>query len=322
MRDVFVGNSYLYHKDKSLVKRIFFVIRKYKTLYLMLLPGMLFLFIFAYLPMGGIIIVFKEYYPWEGLLGSKWVGFKHVISFFTDQQFWKILQNTVLIALYKLIVGFPAPIVLALLLNELKNRLLKRFVQTVSYLPHFISWMIVAGFAYMFFGTNLGILNKLLVSIGFEPVSWYYRSDLWRGILVVSAVWKGIGWGSIIYLAAISGIDVQLYESAIIDGAGRFKRMMCITIPGIMPIAVIIFILSVGNLIREDFQQIFALVGLNRVLYETTDVIETFIFRTSLLEGTSYSYPAAVGLFQSVVALLMILATNYFAKKKEQEGIW
>ena len=294
---------------------------RYKYLYLMLIPGIVFLFIFCYVPMYGVTIAFKDYYPWTGFFGSEWVGLKHFAKFFNSAQFWNLLKNTLLITTYKLIVGFPAPIILALLLNELKNGSLKRVVQTVSYLPHFISWMVIAGMAYNFFGTDLGILNRILTTVGMEPVSWYARPDLWRSILVITAVWKGVGWGSIIYLAGISGINPELYESAQIDGAGKLRQAWSITLPSLMPIISIVFILNMGSLIREDFQQIFALVGNSTILRETTDVFETYIFRMSMLNG-SFSYPAAIGLFQSVIALLMIVGSNYLAKKTENQGIW
>jgi putative aldouronate transport system permease protein len=294
------------------------ILKKHKYLYIMLAPGIVFLFIFNYIPMYGVRIAFQDYFPW-GV--SEWVGFKHFVHLFNNREFFRIIRNTLLIASYKLIFAFPAPIILALLLNELRTGILKRFVQTVSYLPYFISWMVVAGIAYNFLASDLGFLNVILDMLGLQKIDWYYRPDLWRGILVVTGIWKNVGWGSIIYLAALSGISPEMYEASDIDGAGKIKQLFNITLPSISNIITIMLILHMGSFIKEDFQQIYSLMGNNTIIRETIDVLETNILRNVQLKGF-YSMPAALGLLQSIAALILVLGSNYLARKAGKEGLF
>jgi putative aldouronate transport system permease protein len=296
-------------------------IKKYHTLYIMFLPVVISLILFNYLPMWGILLSFKDYVPWHGFFGSKWVGLGNFRYVFSTPEFPRLLANTLLINVYKLILGFPAPIILALLLNEVKNNYFKKTFQTISYMPYFVSWIVISGIAYSLLNTNYGVLNTVLKAFGLEPIQWYIRSDLWRGILVGTNIWKNVGYNTIIYLAAIAGIDPTLYEAAIVDGAGRWKQTLHITLPSILPTASILFILGLGGMMYGDFGQTYALVGYNAPLYKTTDVLDFYIYRVGLQAG-KFSIGSALGLFQSAIGFLLIVMTNKLAKKMGGEGIW
>jgi len=306
---------------KSRISRSFAYISKTNQLYIMMIPGILLIFVFAYYPLYGLVIAFKDYYSWIGIENSEWVGFKNFISFFQSKDFPIIVKNTLGISGLRLIFAFPSAIILALLINELKNGLFKRTIQTISYLPYFISWMVVSGIAYNFLSTDMGVLNQILKYFGAQPVNWYTQPDAWWPILTITTIWKSMGWGSIAYLAAITSISPELYEAATIDGASKLKQVRHITIPGMMPVISITLILTIGSLIRDDFEQIYALVGANAILQKTTDVLGTWVFRTSILQS-DFSNATAVGLFQSVISLIMIIGANYFAKKTDNPGLW
>ncbi|AEE96955.1 ABC transporter permease [Mahella australiensis] len=308
-------------KNNSSQKGFIYNIKRYRNLYIMFLPVIICLILFNYLPMWGVILAFKDYVPWQGFWGSKWVGWNNFKFILASPDFPRLIRNTLLINIYKIIWGFPAPIILALLLNEVKNKYFKNTIQTISYLPYFISWIVVSGIMYNLLNTNFGVINNMLQSMGMEPVQWYGRADLWRSILVITNIWKSIGYSSIIYLAAISGIDPTLYEAAIVDGATRWQQTWHVTIPGIMPTVSILFILGIGGLMYGDFGQIYALVGYNSALYETTDVLDFYIYRVGM-QGGRFSIGTALGLFQSIVGFIMVVTTNYLAKKMGGEGIW
>lgn len=298
------------------------LIKKNKLYYLLLLPGVVYYLIFHYIPLYGIIVAFKDVTPFDGIEGifnSEWVGLRHFKDFTNSYYFWNIMRNTVLISFYKLLFGFPAPIILALLLNEVRGKLFKKTVQTISYLPHFLSMVIVAGLVTILLTTDGGLVNILLGKLGLEPIFFLGDKQYFRSVLVVSSIWKEIGWGSIIYLAAIAGIDPQLYEAARADGAGRLRQIWHITLPGMTFIIVFMFIFSIGGLLNAGFEQIFLLYS--PPVYEVADIIDTYVYRRGLME-MQYSFAAAVGLFKSVIALALILGTNYLAKKLKQEGIW
>lgn len=289
---------------------------------MLMLPGLLYYLIFHYIPMFGIIIAFKDVNPFEGVQGiftAKWVGFKHFINFFNSYYFWNVLGNTLAISLQKLILGFPAPIILALLLNEINNVYFKRVVQTISYMPHFISMVVMAGLVTTVLSTNGGLVNEILKLMGREPIFFLGEPKYFRAILVFSHIWKEVGWGSIIYLAAITSIDQEQYEAAIIDGANKFQRMWYITIPGILHIVTIMLILEVGGLLNAGFEQVLLLYS--PPVYKVADIIDTYVYREGLI-SLKYSYSTAVGLFKSVVALILIVSTNFLAKKFDQQGIW
>lgn len=312
-------------KGKSLRRKgkggFFSNLFQYKMLYFMFLPTALFLIVFNYIPMWGIILAFKDYVPWLGFSESKWVGFDNFRYIFNTPDFSRLIRNTLLINIYKILWTFPAPIILALLLNEVRVKRYKSVVQTISYLPHFISWIVVSGIMYNLLNYNFGIFNNILESFGSEPVQWYIRKDLWRSILVSTAMWKSVGYSSILYLAAISGIDTELYEAAVVDGANRWKQTRFITIPSLMPTISILFILGIGGIMYGDFGQIYALIGYNSALFPTTDVLDFFIYRVGL-QGGKFSVGTALGLFQSVIGFIMVVATNKGAKKIGGQGIW
>ena len=300
-------------------------VRKNADLYLFMLPGILLLFVFSYVPKAGLIVAFKNYTTEEGIFGSEWVGLKHFVTLFTAEgvNFDLIFRNTVVIAFLRLVTSFPSAIILALLFNELRNGLFKKSVQTISYLPYFISWIIVSGMAYNFLAADNGILNNLLEKLGREPVVWYSNPRPWWGILTITSLWKSIGWGTITYLAAISAINPELYEASAIDGAGKLRQTFTVTLPGMMPIIGITLILSMGSLIRDDFEQIYAMVGSeNYLLNETTNVFSTVVFKALRGGPKGFSSATALGLFQSIIALILVLTSNWIVRKTDNPGLW
>lgn len=297
-------------------------IKRQKLYYVLILPGLLYFLVFHYGPMYGIIIAFKDIAPFDGLKGimtADWVGLKHFRNFIDSYYFGNIMVNTLTISFYRLLFGFPAPIALALLINEVRHTLFKRTVQTVSYLPHFISMVVLAGLATTLLSTDGGFVNGMLQKLGVEPVMFLSDQRFFRSVLVGSGIWKEVGWSSIIYLAAIAGVDQQLYEAARVDGAGKLRQIWHITLPGIRNIVVIMFILAIGHVMDAGFEQIFLLYS--PPVYGVADIIDTYVYRKGLVE-VQYSFAAAVGLFKSVVAAALVLGTNYVAKKFGQEGIW
>jgi len=303
-------------------KNIWNTAKKFKLYYLLILPGFIYFLIFKYIPLFGVIVAFKDISPFQGIkdiLTGPWVGLKHFRTFFESYYFWQILGNTLLISLYKFIFSFPAPIILALLMNEISNVKYKKVVQTVSYLPHFISLVVVAGLLTNILSTRGGLLNVIIGLFGAEPIFFLGESQYFRGVLVVSDIWKTVGWGTIIYLAAITGIDPGLYESAKIDGAGRFKQTLHITLPGIASIISIMAIMRMGTILDAGFQQVLTLYS--PAVYDVADIIDTYVYRSGI-EKMQYSFSTAVGLFKSVIALILVLLSNILAKKMGQEGIW
>lgn len=290
-----------------------------KYLYLLLLPGMLFIVVFKYIPMYGLVIAFQEYNILQGVGGSDWVGFYQFEKLFTMLDFTNVFKNTLIISTLKLIWGFPAPIVLALLLNEVKQLVFQRFVQTVVYLPHFISWVIFSGIIIIFLNPVDGLVNQVMGWFGGEPIDFLIEKSYFRSILVATDIYKEVGWGTIIYLAAISGINPQLYEAAIVDGAGRFRQMWNITLPSIRHVIVILFILSLGNILDAGFLQ--TLLLYNPLVMDVADIIDTYVYRKGIVDA-SYSLGAAAGVFKSVIALILVAASNQLAKRFGEEGLW
>lgn len=289
-----------------------------KYIYLMALPMLAYYIIFHYGPMYGAVIAFKNFSPMKGIMGSPWAGFVHFQSFFDSVYFFRVVRNTLLINLYSLLFGFPAPILLALLLNEIRQRSFKRLVQTVSYLPHFISIMVVCGIIIDFTGRN-GLINDILVLFGAERFNLLAKPELFRAIYVGSDIWQSVGWGSIIYLAALSGVDAEQYEAATIDGAGRFRKIWYISIPGILPTIVILLILRMGSMMNVGFEKIILLY--NAGTYETADVISSFVYRKGLLEF-NYSFSSAVGLFNSFINFSLLLSANWISRKLNETSLW
>ncbi|MBW5446276.1 ABC transporter permease subunit [Cohnella sp. CFH 77786] len=282
---------------------------------LMVLPAMLFILVFHYIPMYGVMTAFQDYSLFKGFVHSPWVGFKHFEMFFGAPVFGTVMRNTLVISLLKLIVGFPAPIVLALLLNEVRNRAFKRTIQTVSYLPHFLSWVIVSGFAVSMLSTDNGSVNILLEKLRLidEPIRFLSMPEYFWAILVTTGVWKEIGFASIVYLAAIAGVDPHLYEAASMDGASRFKQMYKITLPSMMPVIAVFFILAVGNLLNAGFEDIL-LLGSNPILRDVSDVLDTYVYRIGI-ENSRYSYATAAGLFKAALSVALLAGANYIARR-------
>lgn len=295
--------------------------RKQWELQLMVIPALILVFIFSYIPMYGVLMAFQDYSIFDGFWASPWVGFKHFEMFFSSPDFWTIMRNTLIISALKLFIGFPAPIILALMLNEVRQMAFKRVIQTVSYLPHFLSWVIVAGFAMSILSTDNGSLNILLEKLHLidEPIGFLGIAEYFWGILVSVNVWKEIGFNSIVYLAAIAGINPNLYEAAQMDGASRLKQIRYITIPSIMPVVIIFFILAIGNLLNAGFEDILLLGG-NPVLRDVSDVLDTYVYRTGI-ENQRFSYATAAGLFKAVVSVLLLTLANY-AARKSGNSLW
>jgi putative aldouronate transport system permease protein len=307
-----------YIKNNSFFARLGRDFRKNWNLYLLVLPVLTFYTIFSYKPMYGAIIAFKDFSPKEGIIGSSWAGLKHFESFFANPYFWRILKNTLWISLSSMIFGFPAPIILALLINELRSKWFPRVVQTLSYLPHFISLVVVCSFIKEF-TASAGIINDLLAWFGFQRQTMLTNPKLFVPVYVISGIWQEIGWGSIIYLAALAGIDQELYEAASIDGAGRWRKMLNVTLPGIIPTIVIMLILRLGRLMNVGYEKIILLY--NPAIYETSDVISSYVYRKGILER-NFSYSAAVGLFNSVINCALVLFSNWFSRKAGETSLW
>jgi putative aldouronate transport system permease protein len=294
-------------------------VRKDWDLYLMLVPGLAFILLFKYTPMYGLLIAFQDFSIFRGISDSPWVGLKHFEKLMVNDQFLSVVSNTIIISVLKLIFLFPAPIILAMLLNELRVMLFKRVIQSVMYLPHFISWVIVSGLFINMLSLNGGIVNAVIVKLGGSPIPFFMDQDLFRPLLVVTEGWKEIGWGTIIYLAAIAGIDPQQYEAAKMDGANKFRQMWHITLPGIASTVVLMLILRLGNMLEAGTEQI--LVMYNPVVYNVADVIGTYVYRVGL-GASDYSFSTAVGLFESVVGFILVITGNYLSKKYMQRSIW
>lgn len=296
--------------------------KKYRLYYVLAIPGILYFLIFKYLPMIGIIIAFKDFSPFAGLHGiinGPWVGFKHFVTFFDSYYFWSILSNTLIISTLKLITGFPAAIVLALLINEVVNTAYKRIVQTISYLPHFLSWVIVTGLTINMLSPAGGVVNQVIEAFGGKPILFLGNPHYFRGVLVVFDLWKSVGWSTIIILATIATVNPEMYESAIVDGANKFQQIWYITLPSISTVVVILLILRIGHIMQAGFEQILLLY--NPSVYQVADIIDTYVYRVGLNQ-LKFAFAAAVGLFKAVIALVLVIGANTAAKKLDQEGIW
>jgi putative aldouronate transport system permease protein len=302
----------------TIIVRVISDVTKNKLLYVMLLPVLVFYVLFHYWPMYGAIIAFKEFNPRLGILGSPWAGFDQFRSFFEGAYFWRTLRNTFLISFYGLLWGFPAPIILALLLNEVKSKFFKSSIQTITYLPHFISLVVICGII-KDFTSSRGIVNDILAYFGWERISLLLEPGLFRTIYISTDIWQHIGWGTIIYLAALSAVDPERYEAARMDGASRWKQMIHVTIPGMMPTIVILLILNVGRLMNLGFEKIILLY--NPGTYETADVISSYVYRVGLQEF-NYSFSAAVGLFNSVIGFVLVFFSNWLSRKLNDTSLW
>lgn len=294
-------------------------LKKHYALYLFILPGLFYLILFKYVPIYGIILAFKEWSIVKGVWGSKWVGFQNFSTLFGSKVFLQVFRNSIVISLLRLFLGFPVPIILALAMNELKKGYIKRPIQTLLYLPHFISWVVITGMVFNFTNTTTGLINIIIKGMGHEPIAFLQSTKHFRGVLVIMEIWKSSGWGTIVYLSAMASIDPNLYEAAVIDGTNRFQRIYHVTLPAISTTIVVLLILRTGSILHNGFEQIFLLY--NPLVYEVADVFETFTYRTGLREGR-FSFATAVGMFQGVVGLIMILTTNFIARRIGKGGLW
>ncbi|MGG1516547.1 ABC transporter permease subunit [Paenibacillus oryzisoli] len=293
-------------------------IRRHAWLYVLLLPTLIYFVMFHFIPYYGLSIAFKDFMPVQGISGSPWVGLKHFNDLFHSSDFSRLLVNTLLISLYKMVFGFPAPILFALMLNEVRMIVFKRTVQTITYFPHFLSWVVFGGIVTTFL-TPSGVINALLVGVGWQPIDFLTSPHYFRGIIVLTSIMKEFGWGAIIYLAALAGVNPELYDSAIVDGAGRYQQLIHVTLPGIMPTITLMFIINLGHLLDAGFEQIYVMI--NPSVYEVGDIIDTYVYRIGLERG-QFSLATAVGLFKGVIGFILILGTNTLLRKLGQRSIW
>lgn len=289
-----------------------------KTLYLMVLPVVAYYIIFCYVPMYGILMAFQDYDPAWGVIGSPWVGFEHFIDFFSSEYFWRLIRNTLTISVSALIFGFPMPIILALLINEFSNKYFVKTVKTISYLPHFISLVVVCGIIKDFVGPN-GLIGGIYSQITGTQMSMLMNPKLFVPIYIVSNIWQGMGWDSIIYIAALAGIDSQLYEACKLDGGGRIRQTFSVTLPGILPTIVILLIMRIGGLLSVGYEKIILLYNDN--IMETADVISTYVYRKGL-QNMEWSFGTAVGLFNSVINVCLLIVANTISRKVSETSLW
>lgn len=290
-----------------------------RWLYFMVLPGLLYFLILKYWPMYGIFIAFKDYQPFLGFWDSPFVGLKHFERLFSDDNFIVLFRNTLILASYNILFFFPLPIVIALMLNEVRIEFMKRMVQTLIYIPHFMSWVVVVGIAYIFLTTEGGVVNDVWVRLGGEKINFLISNEWFRTIVTSEVIWKETGWGTIIFLAALSGVDPQLYEAARMDGANRARQLWHITLPAVRSTIIILLILRLGTFLDTGFEQIFLM--LNAMNREVGEVFDTYVYSVGISQG-QYSFSTAVGLFKSIIGLVLVVMSNYFAKKFGEEGIY
>lgn len=307
-----VGKGIAVKQPPSRFKSALVYIARNKYLYLLLVPALVFYFIFCYMPMGGILISFQNYMPAFGIGGSEWVGLEHFQRLFSSSDFYRLFRNTILISLYKLIFFFPMPIILSLMLNEVQHKYFKKTVQTILYFPYFISWIVVYSIVFSLTSLDGGMIPQFYRMFGQEPVILLADKGTFRGLLVVTEIWKNAGWGTIIYLAAIAGINEELYEAARIDGAGKWAEIRYITLPCIMPTIVTMLLLSMSNVLNAGFGQVLAMY--NPAVYEVADIFDTYVYRQGLLSA-QFSYSTAVGLFKSVINFAVVIVFDRIAKR-------
>ncbi len=298
-------------------------IKKYKFLFLLLLPGLLFYIIFCYIPMFGVVIAFQDYKITRGFFGSDWVGLKHFISFFSSELSFKLIRNTLVLNLYSLLWGFPIPIIFAIMLSEVKSTFYRKMIQTASYIPYFMSSVIAVGLAGLLLNVNAGVINEMIVSFGGSRIDFLLEPQYYRSVYVGIGIWKSFGYSSIIYLAAIIGINQELYEAATIDGANKLQRIWHITLPGIASTIIILFIMNVGTLLGSSFEMSFLL---QRPLnYEVSDVIATYVYRKGIAvtEGfPNFSFATAIGFFQSVINIILLYIANFLSRRFTETSLF
>ncbi|TVY08911.1 ABC transporter permease [Paenibacillus cremeus] len=299
--------------------RVWLDLRRDKYLYLLALPGLLFFLVFKYVPMFNVIIAFQNYSPFMGIMKSPWVGFMHFERFFANPDFMLLFRNTMAINLLNLALFFPLPIVVSLMLNEVRSTIYKRLVQSIVYMPHFLSWVIIAGLTFLLFAKGQGVVNKMLESAGFARIDFLTSPNLFWIFVTGQSIWKEAGWGTIVFLAAIASVDPQLYEAARMDGAGRLRQMWHVTLPAIRSVIVILLILRLGHIMDVGFEQIFLMY--NGAVSKVAEVFDTYVYRVGIQQA-QFSYSTAAGLFKSVVGLALVLISNKLAKKFGEEGVF
>jgi putative aldouronate transport system permease protein len=308
------------HQGQTLKKTgLFSYYNRFKVLYLLSIPGIVYFLVFKYIPLTGSVMAFQDYSIFTGIWKSEWVGLANFRRMVEYADFWRILKNTIAIGFYTLFFAFPIPILLALMMNELRNQVFKRFVQTAVYLPHFLSWVVVGGIVIEILNPTSGVVNYIVTLFGYEPIYFMGEDSYVRTIIVSSSVWRDAGWSTIIYLAAMSGINPDLYEAAQIDGANRWRQTFSITIPSILSTITILFLLQIGNFLDLGFERVF--VFLNPLNNAHGDILDTYIYRVGLIQR-EYSYTTAIGLFKSVIGLILIVTANLFSKKTTGEGLY
>lgn len=294
-------------------------LRRDKYLYLLGLPGALFFLIFKFAPMWGVVISFQNFSPFAGITGSEWVGLEHFQRFFTNPDFMLLFRNTMAINLLNLVLFFPLPIVLSLLLNELRSVVYQRVIQSIVYMPHFLSWVIISGLTFLMFAKGEGLVNKMLEGLGLARIDFLTNPDTFWGMLTLQSIWKECGWGTILFLAAMASIDPGVYEAAKIDGAGRVRQMWHITLPAIRNVIITLLILRLGHMLDVGFEQVFLMY--NGAVSHVAEVFDTYVYRVGIQQG-EFSYSTAAGLFKSIVGLVLVVVANWISKKMGEEGVY
>ncbi|MEX3913083.1 ABC transporter permease [Bacillus paralicheniformis] len=317
--DVQTGKNPAHIVEKKRKTRFWEKLLQQKYLYLMILPGLIYFLLFKYVPMWGIVIAFQDYQPFLGITGSEWVGFKHFERLFTEPTFFMLLKNTLILFFLNLVVFFPIPIILALLLNEVRVALFKKFVQTLIYIPHFMSWVIVVSLSFVLLTVDGGLINEIIAYFGGEKINFLLNESWFRPMYILQVIWREAGWSTIIYLAAITAVDPQLYEAAKMDGANRLRRMWHVTLPAIRSVIVVLLILKIGDTLELGFEHVYLL--LNATNREVAEIFDTYVYTAGLKQG-QFSYSTAVGLFKAAVGLILVVFANRMAKKFGEEGIY
>lgn len=290
-----------------------------KLLYLMIFPGLVYFIVFKYLPMGGLVIAFQDYQPFLGIAGSPWVGPKHFLRLFTEPTFFMLLRNTLILFAMNIVFFFPLPILVALMLNEVRNKWFKNAVQSIMYLPHFMSWVIIVSITYVFLNVDGGVFNEFLAALGFNKISFLTSPEWLRTVYILQIIWKELGWSTIIYLAAITVVDTQLYEAAEMDGAGRWRKTWHITLPAIRPVIITLLILKIGSTLDLGFEHMYLM--LNSLNREVAEIFDTYIYTSGLKNG-QLSFSTTVGLFKGLVGLILVMLSNKLAKKFGEDGVY
>lgn len=310
-----------YKKSQATERRrnIWKGVKRDRFLYLLALPGIVFFILFKYVPMWGILISFQDYSPYQGMWASPWIGFEHYIRFFSNPDFLILFRNTMAINLLSLIFFFPLPILLSVMMNELRGNKFRKTIQSIVYLPHFLSWVIIVGITFLLLSTGEGIVNQLLVAAGLNKIDFLTNPNYFWFLLTVQSIWKDAGWGTVLFLAAMAGIDPQLNEAAKIDGAGRLRQIWHITLPGIRSVVIILLILRIGHIMDVGFEQVFLM--MNGAVSQVADVFDTYVYRLGIKQG-QLSFSTAVGVFKSFVGLILVIGANKLAKKFGEDGVY